>query len=71
MIHAVQNGYRGVILFVVQIEYAKGFSPNAPMDPAFAQKLKEASQAGVEIIAYKCSITTDEVKIVEKIPVKI
>lgn len=71
MIHAVQNGYRGVILFVVQIEYAKGFSPNAAMDPAFAQKIKDALDAGVEMIAYKCSISTDEVKIVEKIPVKI
>ena len=48
----------------------QGFSPNAPMDPAFAQKLKEASQAGVEIIAYKCSITTDEVKSLRKFQLK-
>ncbi|HHW68186.1 MAG: sugar fermentation stimulation protein [Epulopiscium sp.] len=71
MIHAVNNGYRGAILFVVQIEYAKGFSPNVAMDPAFAQKIKEAQGAGVKILAYRCSIAPDEVKIVESIPVKI
>lgn len=69
MIHAVQNGYRGVILFVVQIQYAKGFSPNTSMDPEFAEKIIEASKAGVEILAYRCDISPQEVKVVEKIPI--
>ncbi|WP_058486190.1 DNA/RNA nuclease SfsA [Defluviitalea phaphyphila] len=69
IIDAVKNGFRGVILFVVQVSYAKGFSPNAVTDPDFAKKLKEAYKAGVEILAYRCDISTEEVKIVEKIPV--
>ncbi|WP_069998047.1 DNA/RNA nuclease SfsA [Cellulosilyticum sp. I15G10I2] len=69
MIQAVQNGHRGVLLFVVQLNTAKGFSPNSLMDPAFAQKIVEASNAGVEILAYRCVISPEEVNIVEKIPV--
>jgi len=69
LIHAVENGYRGVLLFVVQIEYAKGFSPNTAMDPDFTQKVKEAAKAGVQILAYRCSISPYEVKIADKIPV--
>ncbi|SFQ43178.1 sugar fermentation stimulation protein A [Caldicoprobacter faecalis] len=71
LIRATQNGHRAVLLFVVQIEYAKGFSPNALMDPAFAQKVREAAEAGVEVLAYRCSVSPYEVKITEKIPVKI
>lgn len=71
IIDAVENGYRGVLLFVVQIDYAEGFSPNSSMDPAFAQKVKKAAQAGVEILAYRCSVSPYEIKISDKIPVKI
>lgn len=71
LICAAQSSHRAVLLFVVQIEYAKGFSPNALMDPAFAQKVREAAEAGVEVLAYRCSVSPYEVKITEKIPVKI
>lgn len=71
MIHAVQNGYRGVILFIIQIEAAQGFSPNAQMDPAFSNKLRDAKNAGVEILAYRCIISPTEVRVSEKIPVVI
>lgn len=69
MIGVIEKGYRGVILFIVQIPYAKGFSPNWATDPGFAQKLKEASEKGVEILAYKCHISPNEVFVTEKIPV--
>jgi sugar fermentation stimulation protein A len=69
MIELVNKGYRGVILFIVQIQYAKGFSPNSTTDIAFAKKLKEASKKGIEILAYKCNISPKEVVVVEKIPV--
>lgn len=71
LIHAVQNGYRSVLLFVVQIEHAKGFSPYAVTDPSFAEKVSTAKANGVEILAYRCCITPEEVKIIEQIPVKL
>ncbi|MDF2540793.1 MAG: sfsA [Herbinix sp.] len=69
MIHAVKRGYRGVILFVVQVEDAKGFTPNAVTDPAFARKISEAAEAGVEILAYRCLVSPNEVRIIDRIPV--
>ena len=71
LIHAVENGYRGVLLFVIQFENAQGFSPNTEMDPAFSKALHDASLAGVEILAYGCKVSTKEVTIVNKVPILI
>lgn len=69
LIRAVHNGYRGVLLFVVQLDYAKGFTPNYETDPAFYAKVKEAKDAGVEILAYRSLISESEVVITDSIPV--
>lgn len=71
LIQAVKDGHRAVLLFVAQMDIAKGFSPNAHMDPAFAQKVKEAAEAGVEVLAYRCLVSPYQIKISEKIPVKL
>lgn len=69
LIHAARDGYRAALLFVVQLEHAKGFSPNKVTDPDFSNKVEEAKNAGVEILSYRCIVTPDEVKITDKIPV--
>ncbi len=69
LIHAVQNGYRAALLFVVQTESVKGFSPNAATDPAFAEKVKTAYEAGVEILAYRCVVSPQEVTLLKKLPI--
>lgn len=69
LIHAVQHGYRAALLFVVQTEKPAGFSPNAITDPAFAEKVGRAYRAGVEILAYRCTVSSEEVTIVDKLPV--
>ncbi len=69
LIHAVQNGCRAALLFVVQTEKAEGFSPNTVTDPAFAEKVKAAFEAGVEILAYRCHVSPSEVTLLHKLPV--
>jgi sugar fermentation stimulation protein A len=69
LILAAMDGYRAVLLFVVQLDYANGFSPNKITDPAFAIKVEEAIKAGVEVLAYRCTVTPDEVKVMSRIPV--
>lgn len=69
LIAAVQNGYRGILLFVIQCNDVTGFSPNTSMDLSFAQKLQAAVSAGVEILAYGCHVSSTEVKIIKKLPV--
>lgn len=69
LIHAVKNGYRGVLLFVIQLENAEGFSPNSITDPEFSSKVSAASLAGVEILAYRCKVSPEEVLITNRLPV--
>ena len=69
LILAVQEGYRAALIFVVQLDYVSGFSPNKTTDPAFALKIEEAINAGVEVLAYRCRVSPDEAKIITRIPV--
>jgi len=71
LIYASKHGYKAALLFVVQFEKAEGFSPNNVTDPDFASKVKEAKNAGVEILSYRCFVTPDEVRITDKIPVRL
>lgn len=71
LIHAAGHGYRAVLLFIIQLDRAKGFSPNHVTDPDFASKIKEAMEAGVDILAYRCAVTPYEVKVTCKIPVEL
>ncbi len=69
LIHAVQEGYRAVLLLIVQLEYAEGFSPNKITDPAFAEKFEEAMNNGVDVLAYRCKVNPKNVWVTDKIPV--
>ncbi len=63
LIIAKQNGYRAIILFVVQMKEVNVFKPNAQMHPEFAQALKNAKEKGVEIYTVDCIVTPDSIKI--------
>ncbi len=67
LIHAVKEGYRAALLFVVQMEQVTGFSPNTATDSDFAEKVKEAVAAGVDVLPYRCVVTPNEVKITDKL----
>jgi sugar fermentation stimulation protein A len=61
LIKAKQQGYRACLMFVIQLDFASYFVPNAIMDPKFAEALIAAQSAGVEIFAYSCQVNEDEV----------
>ncbi len=69
LVAAKRDGYRALVLFVVQMEGAEYFTPNRSTHPAFAQALEEAAQAGVEILAYDCRVTPDSMDINRPVPV--
>ena len=71
LIEAYKAGYETYIIFVVQTEKVKYFIPNYETDSVFGQSLKEAKQKGVKILAYDCSVTPDEIKILNKIKIKL
>ena len=68
---AVTEGFMAYVLFIVQMDNAKYFEPNRETHSEFANVLKEASENGVNILAYQCDVTSDSIKIKSQIPVKI
>ena len=68
---AAREGFGAYVLFVIQMEDVKYLHPNDETDPAFGQALREAAEAGVEILAMDCEITVDEMQIRQRVPVKL
>ena len=65
------EGYETYILFVVQMERARYFTPNRKTHPQFADALSEAKQAGVELLAYMCTVCPDEMKMDKPLEIKL
>ncbi len=55
----VQNGLGACLLFVVQMRDVEYLSPNWDTDPEFSSALRDARDAGVQIMAYDCLVTPD------------
>ena len=63
LIRAAQDGYECYVLIVIQMKEVSVFCPNEATDPAFAQALREAKEAGVKILAMDCLVQPDEMRI--------
>jgi len=59
----VSAGHRAVLLFVIQRSDAVGFSPADDIDPAYGEGLRKARDEGVEILAYDCIVSPEEIRI--------
>lgn len=67
--HASQQGLFAAAVFVIQMSDIKHFEPNTVTDPAFAQALIQAKQAGVQLLAYDCVIKPDEITLGQSVPI--
>lgn len=61
-------GHEAAVCFVVQMAGMKGFSPNERTHPAFGAALREARDAGVEILVEGCTVTSEQVEITHTLP---
>lgn len=53
----VKNTGKGAgVLFLIQLEGARSFSPNEAMDKDFADALRIANNNGVDVFAYDCKV---------------
>ena len=59
------------ILFLIQREDAAAFTPNGRTDPAFCAALREAADAGVRILALRCAVDEDGMRILSEVPVRL
>lgn len=69
LMQARKEGYRTLVIFVIQMEAVEYFLPNEETHAAFAKALREAAKAGVEILAYDCRVTPDSLEIHQPVQV--
>jgi sugar fermentation stimulation protein A len=67
--NAQREGYETYLIFVIQMKGVQYFTPNAQMQQAFFDALKEAQKQGVLLLAYDCYIEKDSMVLAD--PVKI
>jgi len=65
----VDQGIRSAMLFVVNREDVDSFSPADEIDPTYGELLRKAHKAGVEVLAYQCSVTPTGISLQKKLPI--
>ena len=71
LIQAKKDGYRVFVIFVIQMQDVKYFTPNEETHPEFAAALRKAAEAGVEILAYDCKVEADGLEIGKSVDVRL
>ena len=71
LIECKKEGYGAYIVFVVQMENVRYFTPNVKTHREFAQALKRAEQAGVRIVCVDCIVKRDEITVNNFVETKI
>ncbi|MBF0285408.1 MAG: DNA/RNA nuclease SfsA [Magnetococcales bacterium] len=61
-------GCRAVLLFIVQRGDCALFRPADGIDPAYGAGLRRAAAAGVEILARRCRVAMDEIRVERPLP---
>ena len=62
----VRSGDQAMIFFVIQRNDCDTFSACSDLDPTFARRLREATDVGVEVLAYACDVRIDGIEISRK-----
>ena len=65
------NGIRAVMLYIVQRTDVEVFAPAMEIDPEYAKVLKQAVNAGVEVIVLQVEVTPEGIYLKKKLPVEI
>lgn len=68
LVKAKEAGYESYVIFVIQMENPRSFSPNDRTDPAFSDALKFAFKSGVNVIALSCKVQPDYIRIADYVP---
>ena len=66
-----KEGYGAYVVFVIQMTDVKYLHPNDATDPEFGKALREASYAGVQILAMDCVVTPDTMELNKPVEVKL
>ena len=69
LIEATKKGYKTYLLFLVQIQGVTDFKIAKDIDKDYYENYKLAKKAGVKFLAYRCKISSKEIKIEKKIKI--
>lgn len=68
LIEVKKQGIRAVMLYIIQRSDVDIFAPATDIDPDYAAALKNAVNAGVEVIAMQARVTPEKIELVKKLP---
>lgn len=69
LVEVKEQGMYAGIVFVIQMEGMKVFTPNDNRHKAFGEALRHAEKRGVEVIAHECKVTPETLTIGQTVPV--
>ncbi len=69
LVKALEAGFEAMVVFIIQMEGVRYFTPNDRTHPAFGEALKAAEASGVRLLALDCRVAPDS--ITAKDPVEI
>ena len=69
LITAIKKGYKSYLLFLVQIQGVESFKIAVDIDKEYYKNYLLAKKAGVIFLAYRCKISSEEIKIEKKIKI--
>ena len=67
----LQQGYEAAAIFVIQFTGVKLFMPNYATHHEFAQALRAAQSAGVQVMALECAVTPESMCIGKSVPLQL
>lgn len=68
---ATRQGMGAAVVFVIQRSDAESFTPNAVMDPLFADAVRAAADAGVAVKAVRCDVREHSINIVGEVEARV
>lgn len=69
MTRIVAEGKRAVLFFCVQHTGIDRVAPADDIDPEYGNALREAMEAGVEVVAWRAEITSESIRLAHSLPV--
>lgn len=71
LIRLRERGQRAMLFFCVSREQARTVEPADAIDPLYGKTLREALDAGVEVLAYACSISREGVRLARRVSLRL
>ena len=68
---AIADGYEACVLFVIQMKGVRMFRPNYKTHPEFGEALRLAKARGLNVLAWDCTVSSDEMRISEPVRVEL